>query len=371
MTKKLLMTASGWDHLRRFHLPYLRQFRALGWEVHIACADAPENEPLLDRAVELPFKKRLSAPANFQAAQLLRALIAAESYDLIVAHTSLASFFTRLAVKGVKDRPRLVVVMHGYLFDDETPLPRRRLLLDAERLTAPETDLLLTMNAWDRRTAERCRLGRRIAQIPGMGVDYTALDAAPALTREECGIPEDAFVLLCAAEFSPRKSQAVLIRAMAELPENVVLLLCGDGAQLSACQSLADRLGLSGRVLFPGRQESMGSWYRLADAAVAASRSEGLPFNVMEAMHSGLPVVASAVKGHSDLLVPGGSGLLYPYGDAAACAACVRRLLLDRELRRRLGQGAAAAAKQYRLEAVLPRVMALYLSETTNGGAYQ
>ena len=364
---KVLMTASTWGHIRSFHLPYLRAFRDLGWETHIACLGVPASAPEADALLELPLVKSMTAPGNLLAARLLRERVRAERYDLILTHTSLAAFFTRLAVKGLRHRPRLVNVVHGYLFDDATPAPKRGLLLGAERLTAPETDLLLTMNAWDADLARIRRLGRETENIPGMGVDFARLDAAapdagPRL-RETLGIPGDAFVLLYPAEFSPRKSQAVLIRAMAELPERAVLVLCGQGEEREACMHLARELGLGERVRFPGQVEDMPAWYRMADAAVTAARSEGLPFNVMEAMHMGLPVVASRVKGNADLVTEGETGLLYPYGDAAACAACLRRLMEDRGLCAEMGAKARKRAEPYALERVLPQVMELYLGK--------
>ncbi len=364
---KVLMTASTWGHIRSFHLPYLRAFRDRGWEVHAGCRDLPADPPEITGGIELPFEKRMTSPENLRAARLLRARVREEGYDLIVTHTSLAAFFTRLAVKGLRDRPRLVNVMHGYLFDDDTPALKRRLLLTAERLTAPETDLLLTMNDWDEALARRLRLGRQVERIPGMGVDFARLDAAPPDARErlrsELGVPPDAFVLIYPAEFSPRKSQAVLIRAMAELPERAVLALCGRGEELENCRRLAADLGLGDRVLFPGQVEDMPAWYRTADAAVTASRSEGLPFNVMEAMHMGLPVIASRVKGNTDLVRDGATGLLYPYGDSTACTACIRRLLEDPALCRSLGERGKEAAEPYALERVLPRVMEKYLGK--------
>lgn len=365
------MTASVWRHIRNFHLPYLAWFQELGWETHVACRGIPDGAPHVDRGIELPFEKRMTAPANFRAAGTLKRLIRAEGYDLIVTHTTLAAFFTRLALAGAfrpsdARRPALVNVMHGYLFDDDTPALKRAVLLGAERLTAPWTDLLLVMNAWDLNLANRYRLGRRVGQIPGMGVDFSRLDAARAedgqRLRGALGLPEDAFVLLCAAEFSARKSQPVLLRGLKELPENVVLALCGDGATLEECRALAEQLGVAGRTLFPGQVEDMPAWYRMADACVASSRSEGLPFNLMEAMRAGLPVVASAVKGHTDLIDDGVNGLLYPYGDAAALAAAVRRLMADGELRGKIAARAEASVAAYAADVVRPLVMEQYLS---------
>ena len=359
------MTASNWPHIRNFHLPYLREFQARGWETHVGCAGIPQDAPYIDAAIELPFEKKMTAPANFRAARLLRERIRAERYDLIVTHTALAAFFTRLAVKGMQQRPRLVNVSHGYLFDDDTPALKRAVLLEAERLTAAETDLLLTMNEWDYAAAKKYRLGKRIEKIPGVGVDFSRFDAATAsdgaALRAELGIPADAFVLIYPAEFSARKSQRVLIEAMAALPEKAVLVLPGSGALLEECRALAQRLELGTRVLFPGYITDMAPWYRMADAAASASRIEGLPFNVMEAMYCGLPVVASAVKGHTDLVEDGVSGLLYPYGDAKRCAACVERVMEDKALRGRMEACIRNRTAVYEINTVMPMLVARYV----------
>ena len=366
MKQKILMTASTYGHIRNFHLPYLREFQRLGWETHVGCRGIPADAPYIDKAIELPFEKRMQSLENLRAARLLRGRIASGHYGLIIAHTALAAFFTRLAVKGLRDRPRLIDVVHGYLFDDDTPAIKKRLLLGAERLTAPETDLLITMNRWDHATANQCKLGKQVEQIPGIGVDFSQLDGSTtsdgARLRKERGVPRDAFVVLYAAEFSKRKSQDVLIRTMQYLPESVVLVLCGAGVTLEGCKALAGKLDVSDRVLFPGQITNMGAWYRMADAAVTASRSEGLPFNVMEAMHMGLPVVASAVKGHTDLIKDGETGLLYPYGDAKSCASQIKRVMENVTLRERLRESAKASVERYALEPVLPQVMEQYLT---------
>ena len=142
-----------------------------------------------------------------------------------------------------------------------------------------------------------------------MGVDYAKLDEATEgdgrRLREGLGIASDAFVLFYTAEFSPRKSQQVLIRAIRDLPKSVVLVLCGDGTKREECRALSRELGVSDRVLFSGQVENISIWYRMADACVSSSRSEGLQFNIMEAMHLGLPVIASDVKGDADLIEDG------------------------------------------------------------------
>lgn len=364
MGRKVLFTASTYSHIVNFHLPYLRKFREEGWIVHAACGGAPVQIPDVERVIHLPLEKSMWSPKNFKAAMELSGEMREENYDLVCAHTSLASFFTRLALWGVEERPLVVNMVHGYLFDDETPWLRWSLLLGAERWMAMDTDLVLTMNRWDYETAKEYRLGQQVVQIPGVGVDFSRFDRVPQDSRrklrKEWGIPEDAFVLVCAAEFSRRKSQGVLIRAMRWLPEQVTMVLAGEGALWNECKAMAEELGLGNRVLFPGQVRDIPAWYTMADAAISASRSEGLPFNIMEAMYAGLPVVASDVKGHKDLIEDGTTGLLYPYGDERACAAQILRLIRSEDLRRELVRNARKYVEQYILEQVQPQVWGQY-----------
>ena len=229
---------------------------------------------------------------------------------------------------------------------------------------AADTDLVLTMNRWDYETAKKYQLGQRVVQIPGVGVDFSRFDRVSPDSREKMrkkwGVPEDAFVLIYAAEFSKRKNQAVLIQTMKRLPKNVILVLAGEGTLREECRELAQKLGQENRVLFPGQVLDIPAWYAMADAAVSASRSEGLPFNIMEAMYAGLPVVASEVKGHSDLIEDEVTGLLYPYGDAGACAEQIQRLIESERLRQKLVQNAKADVERYGLDRVLPVVWEQY-----------
>lgn len=364
MGRKVLFTASTYSHIVNFHLPYLRKFRAEGWTVHAACGGEPMDIPCAHDVFHFPLKKSMWSPGNFSAAVALSDQMRRERYDLVCTHTSLAAFFTRLALWGLEERPTLVNMVHGYLFDGQTPRLKRTVLLAAEQWMAPVTDLVLTMNRWDYKAAVRYQLGRKVAQIPGVGVDFSRFEGVPPnarhALRRQLGIPGDAFVLLCAAEFSARKSQSVLIRALAELPERIVLVLAGDGALREECKRLAQRLGLADRVRFPGHIADMGPWYAMADAAASASRIEGLPFNIMEAMYAGLPVVASDVKGHADLIANGETGLLYPYGDARACAEQIRRLEGSEALRRRLAGNARQSVLRYGLDQVFPILWAEY-----------
>ena len=365
MKPRVLMTASTYGHIRSFHLPYLNRFQELNWETHVACGGSGNGLPFADCTFDLPFEKSMSSPANFRAVKHLKKLLQEQRYDLVITHTSLAAFFTRLAVMDITPHPPTINMAHGYLFDDNSSLLKRKILLAAEQLTAPQTDLLLTMNQYDFQLAQQYRLGKQIVNIPGVGVDFSVMDesmAASPAQRMDYDFASTDFILLYAAEFSRRKNQAMLIRALPSLPAHVKLLLPGRGALLDDCKQLAEQLGVETRVCFPGFVFPMAPLYRMANCAVSASRSEGLPFNIMEAMYARLPVVASRVKGHTDLLLNNLSGLLFPYDDEAAFAATIQRLLDDPVFAAALGEAAHEAVLPYGQEFVLPQVMEQYLS---------
>lgn len=361
----VLYTASTFSHIANFHLPYLRRFQELGWRVEVACGGAYHDIPCADEVLALPLEKKMTAPANFRAAAMLRRRMAQRRYDLVITHTALASFFTRWAAKGLRCRPTIINVVHGYLFDDETGSAKKAVLTAAEKLTARETDLLLTMNEWDARWAVSHNAGKKVMLISGMGVDESRFEGAVALRREkrrELGLAESDVALVYPAEFSTRKNQAMLLRALPQLPQNVKLLLPGQGALWEDCKALAETLGVASRVVFPGQVGDIPSWLAAADIAVTSSRSEGLPFNVMEAMLCALPTVGSRVKGHTDLIEDGKTGRLFPYDDADSFVKAVLPLIEDEPLRRCMGEAAKVAAAPYTLQNTLPTVMEAYLS---------
>lgn len=365
MQPTVLFVASTAAHILNFHLPYLRRFQEMNWNVHVACGGPEMEIPFVNRTIYLPFEEKITASQNFRAVSLLRELMQAEDYAFVSVHTPIAAFLTRVALLRLKKHVRLVNVVHGYPFDDETPFLKYKLLLAAEQLTASKTDLLITMNSWDHETAKQWQLGKRVTRIPGIGVDLSKIKKASDKHRQELRreyvIAPGAFVLLYAAKFSKRKNQEMLIRAMKKLPDDVYLVLAGDGALHTHCMELAEKLGVSKRVIFPGHVD-MNPWYDAADAAVSSSRSEGLPFNIVEAMYAGLPVIASAVKGHVDLIHDGKNGVLYPCDDEDEFINQVLRLMENALLRKQLREQAEQDAAQYSLNRVLLWVMDEYES---------
>ena len=124
--------------------------------------------------------------------------------------------------------------------------------------------------------------------------------------RKELGIPLDAKVILSVGEVNMNKNHKIGIKALAKLNDpNVYYVICGRGPLMEAHKELAQSLGVGDRVILTGYRTDVADFYKMADIFLFPSFREGLPVAVMEAMASGLPVIATKIRGSSDLVQQG------------------------------------------------------------------
>lgn len=159
---------------------------------------------------------------------------------------------------------------------------------------------------------------KRIAVIPN-GVDTRAFRPRDkAAARRELGLGQEGRLIVTVAHLGPRKGSRETVRALAELPSDVRLVLVGgdpDGNRnLRAIRALAARLGLADRVITAGRQpyRRIPLYFNAADVSVLASYREGCPNVVLESLASGTPVVAADVGAVPQLLSSPEAGRIVP-----------------------------------------------------------
>ena len=169
-------------------------------------------------------------------------------------------------------------------------------------------------------------------------------------------------LVLYAGRLASNKGLPHLVRAMTRFPGTVVL--AGEDQGLgSELQRLAGQLGVGERLRLVGHLDDALYRSALAAADVLVLPSEWEAFGIVlaEAMACGTPVVATRVGGAPDVVAEGETGLLVPYGDAAALGDAVARLLADEALRARMGEaGRERAFRHYAWDAVVERTLAVY-----------
>lgn len=349
---RLLYVASTARHIQDFHLPILTWLSKAGHTVTVGCRGANAlTGPFA--ILEVPFAKSFTAPDNITALSLLTDCLKDNAYDVLSTHTALAGFVARTALRMSKARhTHCVHTAHGYLFGAPASLSGRATWL-FEQACRGVTDDILTMNARDtQQAAHLVKRGGQVYPTNGMGVDgtqyYPVSEAERLHLRTALHLPKGS-LLFYAAEFSQRKNHQALLRALPEvlrLKPDVRLLLAGDGALRLEVERLSERLGVRDRVVFLGYVADTAPYLQACDAAVSVSLSEGLPLGLMEALACGVPVAASDVKGHIDLL---GS---YPH------------LLFDSRQFSQAASSIAAALNQPRQQVILPDQY--YLPNATN-----
>jgi colanic acid/amylovoran biosynthesis glycosyltransferase len=154
--------------------------------------------------------------------------------------------------------------------------------------------------------------------------------------------PDGDLRLLTVGRLEREKGHAILLEAVSLLQQRhvpVVLEVVGDGSRLDSLRRQAESLGISDRVTFAGPvgQDRIQDRYRAADAFCLPSLGEGIPVVLMEALASGLPVIASNTMGIPELIEDGATGLLVSPGRHEDLAAAIERLARDRSLGGRLG----------------------------------
>lgn len=171
-----------------------------------------------------------------------------------------------------------------------------------------------------------------------------------------------------AGRLLPNKGIQDVIKAVGLLRRegyDIALRIAGEGYLRRRLELLAQRSGCADAVQFMGAVPAAGmpGFWAETDIAVLASRSEGLPMTVLEAMAAGRAMVVSAVGGVPEMVEAETSALLVPPRDARALARALKRLAQDHELRQRLGRAAREQFKRrYTREVVWPRVEVLYES---------
>ncbi len=306
--KRILYCASRMVHINNFHKDYIAALRAGGNDVRTLAHGEGTD-------FNIPFEKKIFSKKNFGQIRKIRKIIINGEFDVVVLNTSLAAFFVRLALPK-KSRPRVINFVHGYLFSKHIHPLKAKMLILCERILKSRTDDIIVMNTQDYRTAVTNRLClERVFFVRGMGAEVREMITPPKRLRTEHKC-EDKYVMTFVGELSARKNQTFLIKCLPKIKHLIpeaVLWLVGDGTAKEALVKQAKELGVQDSVMFMGARADACDFVRASNLYVSASSIEGMPFNIIEAMGLGVPIVASKVKGHIDIIADRTDGCLYNF----------------------------------------------------------
>ena len=373
--KKVLFVASvAKKHIMVFHLPYLEWFKNNGYEVHVCANNDYENRqecniPFCDEFYEVPFERSPLKKENILAYKKLKNLINQNKYDIIHCHTPIGGTLGRLASKNAKrNGTKVIYTAHGFHFFKGASYKNWLIYYPVEKWLSRYTDLLITINQEDYDAAiNRKFKSKKVVLVNGVGINLEKFqpqtEEKKLSLREKYGYNADDFILMYAGELSYRKHQNLLISVAGKLKDripNLKILLAGNGDLEEQFRKQIEDLSVHSQVELLGFRKDIDNLMNLADLAVSASRQEGLPVNVMEAMATGLPLVVTDCRGNRDLVTDNENGYVVGIDDVEKFADSVEKLYRSKELRQKFGEKSLENIKRYSLENVLKEMGAIY-----------
>ncbi len=328
-----LKIVGGAETFVRYTAPYLR---SNGWDLRVITmiSGGALVEELRQKNVPV-LELDMNSKADLSALLRLVRLWKQDKPDILHTHLYHAGITGRFFGSWLDIKP-IVVHQHG----PEVERNGFRSWLDA--ITSSRvTQFIASCFAVSRTMQDREGIPSQKIKVIYNGIRIpNRLDTAKPVEWQE---PEGSITIACVGRFMPEKGHEYLLDAMAILKSNGYsphLVFFGDGPLLTHIKSQSQKYGMSSQITFMGVRRDILEWLPLFDIFVLPSAWEGVSLALLEAMASGLPVIATAVGGTSEVVIDYENGILVPSGDVSALADALIVLIDNPDLRTRMGEAA-------------------------------
>lgn len=325
--KRVLMLASVASMIDQFNMPNIALLQKLGYEVDVACNFIEGNTCSDERVAELKqklqdmhvrcyqidFARNIKHMGqNMRALRQVEGLMKQNGYAFCHCHSPIGGVVARIA--GHRTKTKVIYTAHGFHFYQGAPVMNWLVYYPVEKMLSRWTDVLITINHEDYKLAKKKFKMKKLTYVPGIGIDTqreSLSQKEKEEKRKELGIPQDAFLITNAAEFTPNKNQKTVIEAIEQLHNpNIYFVMCGIGQKKAELEQYVKEHGLEEHIRFVGFRNDLHEILQTSDCFVLSSFREGLSVALMEAMAEGLPVVCSRIRGNVDLIKDGEGGIL-------------------------------------------------------------
>lgn len=371
--KKVLLVATVFSHICQFHKPLVEMLHEKGVEVHVAGKDnlALKNGlklDFVDKSFDVPFSRSPFSLKNIKAYKILKKIINEGDYDIVHCNTPVGGILTRLAGKKARKKgTKIFYTAHGFHFFKGAPKKNWLLWYPIEKIMAKRCDKLITITDEDYNLASK-KFKTQVVHMHGVGVDenrYHVVSSSEALLmREKEGLKKDDFVIICTGELNKNKNQITLINALNLVKDkipNIKVLFAGNGPLDGELKAEVERLKLTDYVKFLGYRKDLETIVPSVNLVVSCSKREGLPLNIVEAMLTKKPIVASKNRGHNELVTDGVNGYLFDACDVEGFAKGIENVYNSDTTSFR--EASLIKAKAYTFSSVKEELKNIYFGE--------
>lgn len=378
---KLLYILNIAKRVNNFSYTSMIAAKELGWEFHIAgnWSYSSDEDRVADekqygiKIHQIDFFRTPYHPGNRKAYSQLRDLVRREKYDIIHCNTPIGGVLGRIIGKQC-DVKKVIYQAHGFHFYKGAPKLNWLLYYPVEKWLAHYTDALITINQEDYELAKnkfKLRDGGKVYYVPGVGIDtsqYNLEDKHRCEKRAELSLSETDIALISMGDLIKRKNYSTAIQAIAEGKNpNLQYFICGKGPEEANLKSLAEKLGISSQIHFLGFRSDIKELLAASDIFLFTTKQEGLPRSMMEAMASGLPCIASRIRGNMDLLDGTDGGFLCEPTDVSDYVDKLNLLASDAEKRSKMGMNNLLTIQKFNIETISEETRQIYDKEFGGG----
>lgn len=347
--KRVLVLASVASMIDQFNIPNIKLLQSLGATVDVAC-NFKDGSTCTDEVV-LKLRKQLKSMGvrcfqidfarsvthifqNVRAFKQVKKLMDDNNYTFVHCHSPIGGIVGRIA--GYLSKTKVIYTAHGFHFYKGAPKKNWLLFYPAEKICSYMTDVLITINKEDYSLAKQRMKAKKVEYLPGIGINLNKFNdkTCDNLLKEKLGCKSDEIMLLSVGELSTRKNHEVVIKSLVKLKNEdeslfnrIKYFIVGKGDLENYLLSIIKDNNLENNVHLLGFRSDVDELLRATDVFVFPSLQEGLPVALMEAMASGLPVIASRIRGNTDLIENGKGGFLVSSNDVMGFEKCIRKLV--------------------------------------------
>jgi glycosyltransferase involved in cell wall biosynthesis len=289
-----------------------------------------------------------------------------EKFDILHSHGGVSGFYGRLVKKylpGIK----AIHSIHGLHYVNSKNIIKKFISGAIEQSLVKYTDFTICETKQDFNNAAQIKVldPEKSAIIPN-GINLKKYENPGNKNPEflnSIGVNPVDFIVGNISRFDIQKNQALIIKAAAELVTkypDMKFVLVGNGKKLEESKKLAENLGISSKILFAGEQKNLVDYYASFDIFVFPTFWEGMPYVLLEAMASGLPIICSDIPSLNEVIENNKSALTFNPEKVFELTTAIEKLYNYRALASELGKKALESVKKYDETGMIQSISEIY-----------
>ena len=366
MTIRVLHVAEAAGGVERYLYALLRNSDPQAVENYFIASQQYEIEKFqkyVSSIYQIQMAHAVSIKEDKNSVKQIKKIVKQINPDIVYAHSTKAGALTRIALIGMNIP--VIYNPHGWAFNIVQSKKKELAYKLIEKVQIPFTNKIICISEAEKQSAVRNRIcSAEKIQIITNGVDFELLDHAEPVTREELGIPKDAFVVGQVGRLSEQKSPDVFVEMAEKVKEvipNSFFVMVGGGKLEGEVRKLISEKGLEDSFLITGWVNNPTSYLNCFDVATLLSRWEGFGLALVEYMYGSVPLVSTKVDAIPYVIDNGVDGLLVEPNCPDEAAKAVIQIHEDSTLAAKLvHNGLFISKEKYDIQRVVKQTQNLY-----------